>query len=208
MIVTGIEEFDKSRRKIWIDGEFAFVLYKSELRPYHIALGEELAAEDYERICREVLPKRAKLRAMNLLMKRDYTTAQLEEKLMKGGYAPEAAREAVAYVDSFHYTDDLRYAMDFIECHHGDRSRLRICQDLQRKGISRETLEKAWKTWEEQGGVQDEEGMIRELLRKREFDPETSGREGRQKEYAYLMRKGFPSEIVQRALFREQDYWD
>ena len=77
MIVTGIEEMTKSRSKISIDGEFAFVLYKGELRHFHLLEGEEISEEDYEHIMKEILPKRAKLRAMNLLLKKDYTTSQL-----------------------------------------------------------------------------------------------------------------------------------
>ncbi|MGN1146672.1 MAG: regulatory protein RecX, partial [Acetatifactor sp.] len=64
MIVTQIVEMSKTRSKIYIDQEFAFVLYKGELRLYHICEGQEIAWEDYRTIMEEVLPKRAKLRAM------------------------------------------------------------------------------------------------------------------------------------------------
>ena len=67
MIVTGIEEMTKSRSRVSIDGEFAFVLYKGELRHFHLREGNELREEDYREITTELLPKRAKLRAMNLL---------------------------------------------------------------------------------------------------------------------------------------------
>ena len=43
MKITGIEEVSKSRSKIDIDNEFAFVLYKGELRLYQIVLGEEIS---------------------------------------------------------------------------------------------------------------------------------------------------------------------
>ena len=56
MIVTGISEMSKSRVRIEIDGEFAFVLYKGELRVYGIKDGNELAREHYETLTQEVLP--------------------------------------------------------------------------------------------------------------------------------------------------------
>ena len=43
MIVTDIVELDKKRSKIFIDGEFSFVLYKGELRDYSIREGHELS---------------------------------------------------------------------------------------------------------------------------------------------------------------------
>jgi len=67
MLVTQVTELSKSRSKVYIDQEFAFVLYKGELRLYHIKEGQQLSEEDYRTIMQEVLPKRAKLRAMNLL---------------------------------------------------------------------------------------------------------------------------------------------
>ena len=36
--VTKIEDLDKKRSKVYLDEEFAFVLYKGELSQYHIFL--------------------------------------------------------------------------------------------------------------------------------------------------------------------------
>ena len=38
MYVTKIEPVTKTKYKVFIDGQFAFVLYKGELSRYHIAL--------------------------------------------------------------------------------------------------------------------------------------------------------------------------
>ena len=89
MLVTQVTELSKSRSKVYIDQEFAFVLYKGELRLYNIKESEELRPEDYRTIMQEVLPKRAKLRAMNLLQGREYTTSQLRTKLQQGYYPQE-----------------------------------------------------------------------------------------------------------------------
>ncbi len=200
MQVTRIEEVNKTRCKVYIEQEFAFVLYKGELRLYHVKEGEELAEASYDMIMTEVLPKRAKLRAMNLLQKREYTTAQLRDKLKQGFYPEPVLEEALAYVASFHYTDDLRYATDYIRCNEQTRSRKRIEQDLQSKGISKDMISQAWLEWEEQGGVQDEEAMIRKLLAKRGYDSDTADYSRRQKEAAFLMRKGFSSESIRHTL--------
>ncbi len=204
MTVTAVEELSKSRSKVMIDGEFAFVLYKGELRLYHIVVGQEIAQEDYDTILHEVLPKRAKQRAMNLLIKREYTVRQLGDKLRQGLYSEEIIRQVLDYVESFHYTDDLRYAVTYMSDHENTRSRSRIEQDLLGKGIAKETLTQAWAEWEEQGGSQDEQGMIRVLLQKRRYNPEEADWKERQRTYVFLMRKGFSSEVVRRALNCEE----
>ena len=200
MIVTGIEDISKSRSRISIDGEFAFVLYKGELRRFHLQVGETLREEDHEVIMKEILPKRAKLRAMNLLLKKDYVTAQLRTKLEEGGYPEEIVQEALDYVASFHYTDDLRYALDYLNCHQNDRTRLKMEMDLRRKGLDKDVIEQAFRKWEEDGGAQDEEQMIQALFRKRRFDPQNASPEEKRREFGFLMRKGFSMESVRKAV--------
>ena len=196
MQVTKIEELSKSRCKVYLDQELAFILYKGELRSFQVKEGQLLGEEAYRTIMDEVLPKRAKLRCMNLLMSREYTVQQLKDKLHQGFYPEEIIEEAVEYVASFHYIDDLRYAEDYITAYEDKRSRKRIEQDLLGKGISREILEQAWQQWEEKGGKINEETMIRKLLEKKHFDGETADWKEKQKMYAYLMRKGFSASEI------------
>ena len=200
MTVTQIVELSKSRSKVYIDQEFAFVLYKGELRLYHIREGAELSQEDYETILHEVLPKRARLRSMNLLKRREYTSEQLRRKLREGFYPEEVIEDAVEYVASFHYIDDFRYAVDYITSQESSRSHRRIEIDLQAKGISREILQKAWLEWEELGGSQDEAAMIRSLLEKKHYDPENADRREQQRIYGFLMRRGYSGEQIRRAM--------
>lgn len=204
MQITGIEELSKSRSRVFIDGEFRFVLYKGELRTYGIRVGAELPQETYATILGEVLSKRAKLRAMNLLIKREYTESQLRKKLEEGFYPPQVIGEALAYVAAFHYTDDLRYAVTFITDHETTRSRRRIEQDLLGRGIDRKVLEQAWAEWEERGGKQDEQEMIRALLAKKKYDAGTADDAEKRRIYAFLMRRGYTSESICRAM-REQE---
>ena len=75
-LVVQIGESARSRVRIVLDDGLSFVLYKGELRRYHLCEGQEIAQEVYKEIMEEVLPKRAKLRAMNLLKARAYTEKQ------------------------------------------------------------------------------------------------------------------------------------
>lgn len=202
MRVTEIAEVSRSRMKISTDEELTFVLYRGELRRLRIRQGEEIEEEALRAIREEILPKRAKLRAMNLLKNRDYTRKQLHDKLKEGGYPEHIIAKALEYVESFHYTDDCRYAVNFIRNHVQDRSRRRIEQDLAGRGIDRDVLERAWDEWEAEGGSQDEQDMIDSLLRKKGFDREAASPKEWRRMYGYLMRKGFQAEQVCKALHR------
>ena len=83
MVVTRVEAVTKTKYKVYVDGQFAFILYKGELSRFHIAEDQELSQESYEKIRTEVILKRAKLRAMHLLNDMWRTEAQLREKLTR-----------------------------------------------------------------------------------------------------------------------------
>ena len=191
MTVTNITELSKSRVRIEIDHEFAFVLYKGELRLHKIEEGDEIEDAVYDRIMKDVLPKRAKLRAMNLLKNRTYTKAQLKDKLLQGGYPEQIADIAVDYVVSYRYVDDEQYVRDFIEYNREKKSRKRIQLDLMHKGISEQLFQDIW---EEIAG-DDEEAIEREQIiywmNKKHFCPQEATFEEKQKMMAFLYRKGF-----------------
>ena len=96
MTVTKIEPVTKTRYKVYVDGQFAFVLYKGELSRYHIAEDSELEEKTYQSIRKEIILKRAKLRAMHLLNDMGRTESQLRTKLLRNDYPSDIVEEAIA----------------------------------------------------------------------------------------------------------------
>lgn len=206
MIVTEIAEISKKQSRICVDQEHSFVLYKGELRQYGISEGGELPQETYRELMEELLPRRAKLRAMNLLKSREYTEKQLGDKLRDGGYPEPVVQQAMEYVKAFHYIDDLRYAESYLSTFADRKSLRRMEQDLQQKGISRPVLEQAVAAWQQEGG-QDELQMACRLLEKKHYDRESCDRKEKQKLYNFLMYKGFSAEVIRRALNADGEEW-
>ena len=200
MIVTNIEELAKSRSKIYIDGEFAFVLYKGELRLYGMKVGAQLSQNDYQTIMNEVLPKRAKLRSMNLLRSKDYTKEQLKRKLREGFYPEAIIDEAIEYVKSYHYIDDYRYCIQFIEYNAMAKSRQRMIRDLGTKGVDREVILKAMDELSENSSLYSEDKLIRDLIKKKKFDIQTTDNKEKQRIMRYLYGKGFSMESINKAI--------
>lgn len=145
--------------------------------------------------------KRAKLRCMHLLEKRDYTEKELRQKLENGKteYTEEQIDGAIAYVKSFHYVDDGRYACKYIEAMQSRKSRRQIEQELYQKGVDRELIQEAF---EETGEVPEEEQIAR-WMEKRNFRPEEADLKEKQRMYAFLARKGFRAENIQRVMKSE-----
>lgn len=198
--ITEITELSKSRYKIEVDGEYGFVLYRSELREYHIREGESLPEEFLEEILKEVLPRRAKLRGMNLLKSREYTEHQLREKLRQGMYPERVIDEAIEYLRSYHYIDDRRYAKDYIVYYSDSRSRGRIEQDLLRKGIHRNLIRAVYEEDLGEEKLPDEVLLIKKLLDKKNYREESADYQEKQKMKAFLYRKGFSPDNIEKIL--------
>ena len=115
MTITNIESITKTRYRVYVDDEFAFVLYKGELFKYQLKKNEEVSEETINQIKSEVLVKRAKLRAMHLLNMIPRTEQQLREKLMQSEYPEDITEIAVQYVKSFGYINDDAYIHSKLE---------------------------------------------------------------------------------------------
>lgn len=200
MIVTRIEEMSRTRSRIYLDESFAFVLYKGELRLYEVREGEALKEDAYRQIMDEVLPKRATLRAMNLLKSRPYTESQLREKLLQGMYPRTCVDAALDYVKSYHYVDDRRFAEEYIENQQEKKSRRVIEMDLLRKGIPKEMIEEAFLAQAESGNGPDEEALAKQWMKKKRFDAQEADFKERQKMAAFLYRKGIGGETIRKVL--------
>ena len=203
MIVTEIIQLDKKRDKIYIDNEFAFVLYKGECRIYGIIAGQELAKEVYDKIVLEVLQKRAKLRAMNLLAKKDFTEAGIRKKLSEGYYNSEQIDEAVNYLKKYGYIDDVRYVRNYVSIHIQSKPRKQLVQKLVEKGISKDLIDNLLdEIYEEERAfttLPDEMELGQKLLSKKKYDIENNVKD-KQKAFGYLIRHGISSEVVMKLL--------
>lgn len=201
MIVTDIVDMDKKRKKVYLDGEYAFALYNQEIYRYNIEVGTELADETFYEIDSEVIPKRVKARTLYILKSSQKTEKQLFDKLVDGGYSRKYASIGVEYAKSFGYIDDVRYAQYFVENSCKGRSRRDIEQRLSQRGIdkkitmqvldelrpdSENDIEAVWIALKKKSITRDN---ISEL------DYEKKG-----KLFAYLMRKGFSSDSICKVL--------
>lgn len=195
MTVTDIVEVNKKKSKVYLDSEFAFVLYKGELHSYHIEKGAELPYGDYQTIMEELLPKRAVKRAMNLLKERSYTKMQLVRKLKENFYCDAHIDAALSYVESYGYLDDFRYATDFITYRASMLSRRQIEQKLMQKGIDGKVIAQALEAFYEEGNEIEEEMQILNFLQKKNF-PSMADERQKQKLIASLLRKGFSLENI------------
>ena len=197
MQITDIKSVSKTKFKVYLDGQFAFTLYKGELFRYRIQEDGELSEEVYQEIREKVVLKRAKLRAMHLLNDMDRTESQLRTKLLNGDYPADIVDEAIAYVKSFGYINDESYIRRFIESRKNSKSKKEIYALLMKKGVD---MEQVQEILSEYYGAEDSLNAIRDLLRKKRYDPKSATDQETRKIYGYLARKGFGYEDIRQVI--------
>lgn len=186
-IVCEINKLAGGRYQVVLDDGSSFPLYAKELAVYGIEENAEVSEQLYETIQQEVLIRRARLKAMHLLETQDRTEYQLRSKLAALSYPEQIIEDALAYVKKFHYVDDLRFAVNYMETRGSQKSMRQMEQDLLQKGISKSILQEA----KEQIELPDEEQQIRAWLIKKRFYAECADQKETEKMYRFLLRKGY-----------------
>ena len=187
MFVTAVTETTRKKVKIEFDHQFTLVLYKGELKAFSLREGAEVPDDTIERIEAQILKKRATKYAMNLLVKKDYTSKELTDKLVKAGYTENSAGAALTYVSSYHYVDDLSYARRYLETYSDRKSIKKMQMELRQKGISEELFTQA----RDEAQMEDEADTLRYYAEKKARSLDLSQEKDRQKLLRFLVGRGF-----------------
>jgi regulatory protein len=197
MIITRLENTGKNKVKVYLDDRYRFTLYDREIKKYGLIeegnMAETLLNELYNTAI-----KRAKQKAMALLKHMDRTEAELKRKLEMAGFSGDIIQEAIGYVTSYHYIDDLRYASSYVRLRKSSKSKRQIIGELQQKGISGIDIQEALSS-----EYDSEEEAIQREINKKFSDVKSLTREERQKIAAKLYRKGYGMDLIRQYMSLE-----
>ncbi len=195
MEITDIAPLDKKRRKVYIDGQYAFPLYVSELRKYNIEAGAVLEENVYDDIC-SLLMRRVRERILYLISDYDRSEQNIRQKISMAGYRGSFVDDAIDSLKEYGYIDDLRFARYYAESMRDTkgRSAFAISRSLYEKGISRDVIDTVM------GELDiDEDAQILKALSSKGYNEENIRQiddKERQKLISSLMRKGFSYDLI------------
>ena len=96
----------------------------------------------------------------------------------------------MAYVSSFGYVDDSRYAENYIAYRIQSKSRHKILQELLQKGVDKETAQTAWEQVSEYTQP-DEQKILKEAVLKKCQPGTVLDEKGMRRLQGFLLRRGF-----------------
>lgn len=195
MQITDIIPLDSKRRGVYIDGQYAFPLYLSELNKYHISEGDEISTAILE-VISEVIHRRIRERILYLLGDMPRTEKNIRTKLIQSHYTDESITPVIEELKEYKYIDDVNYAYEYANSlkFNGNKSRRVIEVKLYEKGVPGEVISQVMNDIET-----DETEQIERMIRKKGYEPDELYQldyNSQQKIYRYLMSRGFVSRDV------------
>jgi regulatory protein len=142
-------------------------------------------------------PNSIRVVALRLLGRRDYTAAELTEKLSKRGYEEDAIGALMSQLRSSGTLDDRRVAEAHVRAASRikRRGRLRIERELVARGVSRAVVHEALAAL----APEDDLVAIRQILVRKRV-PARLDQAGRRRLFQHLMRRGFSAGAISKVL--------
>lgn len=141
-------------------------------------------------------PGSLRLTALRLLARRDFAIAELRTRLLDRGYDASSINDLLNDFIANGALDDRRFAAAFVRraIAGKGRGRYRIARELEHRGVPRPIVEDAL------AGVADDEAQaLRRILMRKRWPAEPSIAE-RRRMFQHLLRRGFSSDAIKRAL--------
>lgn len=142
-----------------------------------------------------------RLAALRLLGRRDYTVAEVRDRLKKKEHPADAIDEAITRLVEERLLDDRRVAAAHVRTSSAlkGRGRLRIARELDARGIERSLAQEALAALP----PDDEAASVRRFLDRKRLPARLNAAEHR-RIFGQLLRRGFSPDVIARQLRARQ----
>ncbi|HZG69960.1 MAG TPA: recombination regulator RecX [Chondromyces sp.] len=200
-VITKIstQQKNQDRYNIFLDDAYAFSVDEEVLIRFNLKKGMILDQDTLAKIQGEDVVRKAINSAVHFLARRMRSEKEVTDYLTKKEYAPEAIKRAIPHLYKLHYLDDRQFAEAYTktQIHTTDKGPKLIEIELREKGVKEEWIVQALEAFTQEDQLEKAAVLASKACRKyRKESPIAQ----RQKTEQVLIRKGYPREIVRKAL--------
>ncbi len=189
-----IQERNKERCNIFIDGEFKFALSLELVLKYRLKVGVELGDKEIDEITFDGQKAEALNKAIAYVAKSLKTKKQVKIYLLSKGYSEQIAYYVIDKLKEYSYVNDVDYARQYIESCSKNQGKKLITYKLMTKGIRKDDIDLAY-TMVNVPQKENAKSVAEKYLRNKEITKENLA-----KAYRYLLGKGFSYDEIDFAL--------
>jgi regulatory protein len=184
------------RRRIYLDGKFAFGVKLNVVAKFRLREGMELSEEQIGAIEQGEIRQECLDKAMKYLSGRLHSHQELRKKLMRQEYSPAMIDEVLEELKRLGYVDDERFAKTKAlsaaqHKHHGPR---RAMVELMRAGVKKDVAEVAvGEVYESNDNVAEARKLaMKQAARLQKLEPQVA----RRRLAGMLARRGFDYDAI------------
>lgn len=199
MRVTALkfQKRNPKRVSVFLDGAFAFGMHQETVERLGLAVGREVNRQELDRLLAEEELRKCRDYALLLLSYRARTRAELEQRLVRKGFAPDITKTTIERLEAMKLVDDRRFAEGFVQdrISIGHKGKWRVRAELMKRGVGRQEIEEALRKApdETQAAVELVEQYAKRYAR---LEPEVR----RRRLFALLSRRGFSLDTIRDVL--------
>jgi len=196
-----VQQHQPTRVSVFLDGVFAFGVSQDLVRTWDLRVGRTLSLEEQEHIAVAERLLAAQATALQYLATRPRTAHEVQQKLHRSGVPDEMANEVMARLHTQGALDDAAYTHAYLTSRLSSRGYgpQRLRRELHQRGVNRTLVEEAV---QQDLAAEDILAAARAQAAKRwpRLARETDLAKRRQKLFAFLRRRGFPSATIQQVI--------
>jgi regulatory protein len=198
--ITSVEKQkrNKYRYNIFLNGQFAFSVHEDMLVKHRLLKGEYVNAARIEMIITEDEFHKAFMEALRFVSRRPRSRKEIELKLEDKGYGEDAVARTIQKLAEQKIIDDEQFASMWTEhrLFSQNKGRRWVQQELQQKGLSKEHIQEALSNVDEDAELK----AAYNTAKKKWLSTEGEPFERKQKLAAFMLRRGYPSSMVNTVL--------
>jgi len=186
---------DKTRCNVYLDGRFYCGLKFETVVKNRLKVGMNVSEKFMNEIQLDSEKSAALEKTFVFITTSAKTEKQIRDYLYKKGYLPAVVNYVLDKMRDYRYVDDLDYAQSYVGNVGARKGKRLIKMELFKKGISKENIENALETLQEDDQESAAIGILNKYMRSKE-----PTRENIAKAYRYLMSKGFDYDTAKKAI--------
>lgn len=195
-----VQQKNKERFNIFLDGEYAFAVYEGTLLKFQLIKGKELDELEIEEILYSDQVNKAYNTAVHYLSFRMRTAKEIQDYLKEKEYEPFVIKEIVKKLSEQGYLNDREFAIAYVRTQVNTTLKGRgvIEQELMEKGVGKGMIEEAVES--EYSAEQELEHAVKLVLKYAPKYKKDSFKVMIQKVEQALVRKGYSFSVIKIAI--------
>lgn len=183
---------------IYLNGQLACTVHEDTLISMRLLKGRKLSNHELAQLAFEERVSEALARAIRILGRRPHASSEVKHKLLQAGVEEDVIEAVMHKLRADQLLDDRSFAEQwtFGRMTSQKKGRNWVRYELQQKGVAKEHIEAAMRNVDRT--VEYENALQLGMKKWRQTSGELRSR--KQKTAVYLMRRGYPSDLVRRVV--------